>query len=196
VAAHQKKASRLGAVIVFWDESGYLMLPVVRSTWALRGQTPSLEHNARRQRRVSAIGMISVSPRRRRLGAYYLLQRENSIDETIVVGVLRQMRRHFRRPVIVLWDRLQAHRSAFVQDYVDRTPELHLEFFPPYAPELNPTEYLWGDTKTHDLVQFCPHDLDELFEQTNQALSSKSHDQQRLTTYIRQAKLPLRLRAA
>jgi transposase len=183
-------------VIVFWDETGYLMLPVVGSTWALRGHTPSLEHTVRWQRRVSAIGMISVPPQRRRLGAYYLLQREDAIDETVVVGVLRQMRRYFRRPVIVLWDRLPAHRSAFVQDYLSSTPDLHIELFPAYAPELNPAEYLWGDTKTHDLIHFCPHDIAELFEAADQALASKSHDQQRLATYIRQAKLPLLLRAA
>jgi len=170
------------------------MLPVIRGTWAPRGQTPRLAHNAKRLRRVSAIGMLSVSPGRRRLGCYHLLQAESSIDETLVVAVLGQLKRHFRRPVIVLWDRLQAHRSAHVRNYVESRADLHLEYFPPYAPELNPVEYLWSNVKVHDLGQFCPHDLDELHARAAKALNAKRHDQQRLAGYIRHAKLPMRLK--
>lgn len=169
------------------------MLPLVQSTWALRGQTPILRHSAKRLRRVSAIGLISVSPRRRRLGCYFLLEVENSIDETLVVAVLRQARRHFRGPLIVLWDRLQAHRSAFVRNYLSHTPDIHIEFFPSYAPELNPVEYLWSDSKNHDLAQFCPHDVDELLNATEKALSVKRNDQRRIAGYIRKTELPLRL---
>lgn len=181
-------------MIVFWDESGFMMLPIVRGTWAPRGQTPVLKHNAKRRHHVSAIGMVTVSPQRRRLGCYHLLQSDNSIDETVVVAVLKQMRRHFRCPIIILWDRLQAHRSAYVRKYVNSVPSLHVEFFPAYAPELNPVEYLWSDTKLHDLAQFCPHDLDELQSTTAKALTGKRHDQQRLAGYIRHSELPMRLR--
>ena len=169
------------------------MLPLVRRTWALRGQTPTLSHNAKRLRRVSAIGMLSVSPGRRRLGCYHLLQPDGAIDETVVVAVLKQLKRHFRRPVIVLWDRLQAHRSAYVRNYVESRAGLHLEYFPSYAPELNPVEYLWSNVKLHDLAQFCPHNLDELHAAAARVLADKRHDQQRLAGYIRHAQLPMRL---
>jgi transposase len=193
VATDQKKARDLGATLVFWDESGFLMQPLVQSTWALRGETPVLRHNAKRMRRVSAIGLLTVSPRRRRLGCYYLLEAERSIDETLVVAVLRQMRRHFRGPVMVLWDRLHAHCSTFVRDCLARMPDMHVEYFPSYTPELNPVEYLWADSKKHDLAHFCPHDIDELLRVTQKALSSKRTDQHRIAGYIRQAQLPLRL---
>ena len=65
---------------------------------------------------------------------------------------------------------------------------------PAYAPELNPVEYLWADTKTHDLAQFCPHDLDELTAATDTALGNKPHDQHRLAGYLRKSGLPLRLK--
>jgi len=172
------------------------MQPLVQSTWALRGHTPILRHNAKRVRRVSAIGLLTVSPQRRRLGCYYLLEPDNSIDETLVVAVLRQMRRHFRSPVIVLWDRLNAHRSAFVREHLARMTDMHIEFFPSYAPELNPVEYLWTDSKTHDLAHFCPHDIDELLRATGKALSRKRNDQHRIAGYIRHAQLPLRLNLA
>lgn len=171
-----------------------MMLPIIGRTWAPQGQTPVLKHNAKRLRKVSAIGMITVSPGRRRLGCYHLLQPDASIDEMLIVAVLRQMRRHFRRPLIVLWDRLQAHRSAYVRKYLAKTSDVHVEYFPAYAPELDPVEYLWADSKTHDLAQFCPHHLDELTVATDAALSSKSHDQHRLAGYIRKSGLPLRIK--
>jgi len=172
------------------------MQPLVQRTWALRGQTPCLRHSAKRLRRVSAIGMVSISPQRRRLGCYFLLDAENSIDEVLVVAVLRQARRHFRGPLIVLWDSLQSHRSAFVRNYLADAPDILLEYFPSYAPELNPVEYLWADSKNHDLAQFCPHDADELLNATEKALSLKRNDQHRIAGYIRQTKLPLRLHRA
>ena len=32
----------------------------------------------------------------------------------------------------------------------------------PYAPELNPVEYIWGYWKHHELPNFCPHDFSQL----------------------------------
>ena len=118
------------------------MLPIVRRTWASKGQTPVLHHNAKRMRTISAIGMLTLSPGRRRLGCYHVLQPDASIDETLIVAVLRQMRHHVRRPLIVLWDRLQAHRSHWVRNDLAARPDVHVEYFPTYAPELNPVEYL------------------------------------------------------
>ena len=37
-----------------------------------------------------------------------------------------------------------------------------LEFLPGYAPELNPTEYIWGHLKQHELPNLCPKNLWEL----------------------------------
>src|SRR4051812_34741960 len=45
VAAHQKKARRQGAHLALMDESGLLMAPLVRRTWAPRGQPPALEQS-------------------------------------------------------------------------------------------------------------------------------------------------------
>jgi transposase len=47
------------------------------------------------------------------------------------------------RKLLIVWDRLQAHRSRLVREYVEsQGGAIHLEFRPPYAPELNPVEYL------------------------------------------------------
>jgi hypothetical protein len=72
VAADKKKAARLGAHIVFADESGFLLIPHVAKTWAPVGQTPIHRHVYRRDK-ISVISGISVSPKRQRLNLYYYL---------------------------------------------------------------------------------------------------------------------------
>jgi len=44
VAAYKKNTTRLGAHIVFADESGFLMIPNVARTWAPQGKTPIYRH--------------------------------------------------------------------------------------------------------------------------------------------------------
>jgi len=59
LAAHQKNARRLNATIVFLDESGFMLRPLVRRSWAPRGQTPIIRCWDRRDR-LSVIGAITV----------------------------------------------------------------------------------------------------------------------------------------
>ena len=75
-APGKKTAARLGAHLVFVDESGFLLIPSVRKTWAPRGQTPVLRFWQRRDK-LSVISGVSVSPRRRRGGLYYRGQTSN-----------------------------------------------------------------------------------------------------------------------
>lgn len=167
------------------------MLPTVQRTWAPRGHRPLLWRQLKHQCRISANGLICISPFQHRLNCYHFLWPHDAIDETVIVAVLRQMRRHFRQPIILLWDRLQVHRSAFVNDDMAHAPSLDIEHFPADAPELNPVEALWSDTKQHDLAQFCVHNLCELEHAVETALERKTHDQHRIAGYSHEAERPI-----
>jgi len=65
-----KNAVRLGAHIVFGDESGFLLIPTLRKTWAPRGRTPVVRHRYRHDR-LSVISGISTAPQRKRVGLYF-----------------------------------------------------------------------------------------------------------------------------
>lgn len=66
----------MGAYLVFLDETGFLLILPVRKTWAPRGQTPVVRHHQKRER-ISVIGGLSVSPKRRHIGLFYQLHGEN-----------------------------------------------------------------------------------------------------------------------
>jgi transposase len=58
-----------------------------------------------------------------------------------ILVALRHFRHHLPGPLIIVWDRLSAHRDRRVQQWIAADPELYCEWLPPYAPELNPEEY-------------------------------------------------------
>ncbi|MFZ4636580.1 MAG: transposase [Pirellulales bacterium] len=51
-------------------------------------------------------------------------------------------------------------------------PRLEVEWLPPYAPELNPTEHVWGHTTTGDLANFIPDEVFHLGRKVAARLSS------------------------
>lgn len=169
------------------------MHPVVRRTWGLCGQTPVLRHRTRHHRKISAIGGISISPHRRRLGWYLHFHRDESIRQEHVIAFLRHLLVHLRGQVIVVWDRLGAHRGAQVRAYAVGQPRLRLETLPAYAPELNPNEYGWSHLKYSTLANFCPHDLDELERSVFVAAVGVQSQQALLRSFVRATELPIRL---
>jgi transposase len=136
-----------------------MLTPTVARTWAPRGETPYFRHSQRHDR-ISVISGISVSPTRRRVGLYYQWHHHN-IREVEAVAFLRHLLRHLRGAIVLIWDRLGVHRGTLVQQLCRRVPRLHLEFLPAYAPELNPDEGVWRQTKQR-LANSCPMDRFQL----------------------------------
>jgi transposase len=189
MAAGKKNAARLGAHLVFLDESGFLLIPTVRKTWSPRGQTPVFRHRQGQRKKISAISGISVSPVRHRLNLYFQLHRKN-IQQAEVCEFLRYWLRHLRGPVIVLLDNLSAHGGKPIRALCDKFPRLHLERFPAYAPELNPDEGIWHLAKAR-LANGCPDTQDELLDQVSEAMRTIANSPAHLRGCVKQTPLPL-----
>lgn len=141
------------------DESGFMMQPTVRRTWAPQGQTPLLVPSARRDR-WSVLTALTVSPERRRLNLYF-----EGVDHNVrtadIVRFIRDLQAALGRPLLVIWDGLPAHRAAQRQ-LAELGNGTVFEYFPPYAPQLNPVEYVWAHAKHVHMAGFCPTDQTEL----------------------------------
>jgi transposase len=185
-----KEARRRDAHLVFLDESGYMLTPTVRRTWAPRGSKPTLDCWDRRDR-ISAISCITVSPRLGRLNLHFNLLPHNVHGED-VVDFLRQLKRQVRRPLSVLWDGSHVHRkSKVVQAYLAKHPEIVAENLPAYAPELNPDELVWGWTKHGRLANLAAEDIDELAERVIDELVYLQKNPHLLASFLEKTKLPL-----
>jgi transposase len=155
LAGGKKNARRQRAWLVFEDESGLSQQPVVRRTWAPRGETPVLTHPFNWQRLSVAVALaFRWDGRRPRL---FFQTRPGTYRTDSLIGFLRLLRRHFRRQrVIVLWDGLPGHKSARMLAYLTRQRAwLTVEPLPGYAPDLNPVESVFGNVKGRELANHC-----------------------------------------
>ncbi len=101
-----------------------------------------------------------MSPKRRRV-ALYLRFRPRNLTGLDVRAFLQALLRHLQGPVVLLWDRGTIHRRKEVKQWLGKHPRLRVEYFPAYAPELNPAEYVWAQTD-RALSNSAPEDLAEL----------------------------------
>jgi transposase len=193
LAANKKGAAAGGSPIVFLDESGFMLQPVRRRTWSPSGQTP-IQRAWDRHDRLSAIGFIGVSPTRRRLSLYFQLWPEN-VDTFHMIWLLRLMHRHYRRHVVLVWDRWNVHQSATAYFEENHPTWFTFEPLPSYSPELNPVEQCWNHTKYSDLPNFIPDDLDHLYKAVDAAITKQSTDQNLLRSFFAYADLPLQNRS-
>jgi transposase len=183
-------AGNRGAHVVFLDESGFMLTPTVRRTWAPQGDTPLLSCWDRRDR-LSAISCITVSPQRVRLNLFFTLLPDNTnVNAQHVVDFLRQLKRQLRGPFTVIWDGAQIHRRAkIVKAYLAEHPEIVEETLPGYAPELNPDEGVWGWTKYGRLANLAAANTTELRSKIQEEFATLHKDHRLLNSFVQEADL-------
>ena len=121
---------------------------------------------------------------------FYFRLYAGSVKGPQVVGFLRALVRHIPQPLLLVWDRLPAHRSHTVREYLDRLDGwIHMEYLPPYAPELNPVEYIWAYWKQHELPNVCPKDYWQLSEGARRTLRRMRRRPRLITAFWKQASL-------
>ena len=150
------------------DETGHTFRTRVEPTWALKGHPPVLRRVSRR-REVSSI--IAVTPD----GRLYAWHVPGSVHGTDVVRALRHFRTWIGTPLLVVWDRLNAHRGPEVRHLLASRPDdfaaVHL---PAHAPELNPEEQANAVLKRR-LANALPGSVDELLAHVRRGIRYLQH---------------------
>jgi transposase len=136
-------AKKLAAEVFFGDEAGIRSDYHSGTTWAPKGQTPVVMSTGAR----FGLNMISaVSPR----GEMRFMVVDGRINAARVCDFLGRLVHGARRPIFLILDGHPAHRAKKVREYVQKLEgKLYVFFLPPYAPELNPDEYVWRQLKSH-----------------------------------------------
>jgi transposase len=191
VAADQKRARAAGATIVFTDETGLLLAPLLRTTLAARGHTPAFEQRASHRSKVSVAGAIWKTP-----GGLVRVHCQtypngfvNADRYAEFVGDLLATRLR-RTPVVLVHDNGNMHKGEPMDELADEAANLlAVEPLPPYAPELNPEEMVWNWLKYDELPNFAPADVAELDRVANAKLFALHRDQPRLRTFLANSRL-------
>ena len=114
------------------------------------------------RKKVSVIGAVSVSPATRRGGLYFATLPDGFFTAEAVVAFLRDLLRHLRGKVVVLWDGGGNHKGPLIRAFLARNRRLTLERLPPYAPDLNPVEVVWSWLKYGQLANYVPDGVADL----------------------------------
>jgi transposase len=139
----KKRAKRLGAKIFFLDEAGFQSDPILGRTYGLKGQTPVVKTSGQRQ----SLNVISAVNAR---GEFWAVTYTGKLNAESFVVFLQNFLEGRAYKVCLVVDGHPAHKAKVVKDYVQSLEgRLELHFLPPYAPDLNPDEFVWSYMKSN-----------------------------------------------
>jgi transposase len=139
----KKRAKKLGAQIFFLDEAGFQSDPPLGRTYGLKGQTPVVKTSGQRQ----SLNVVSAVTAR---GEFWAMTYTAKLNAEMFVAFLKSFMRGRNRKVFLVVDGHPAHKAKIVKEYVQSLRgRLELHFLPPYAPDLNPDEFVWGYMKSN-----------------------------------------------
>jgi transposase len=175
----RRRARRERADIFFLDETGVRSDCVLGRTYGLRGKTPVVQTSGRRQ----AINAISaVSPR----GGFWFQVYRGMLNAARFIEMLSQLMKGRRRKVILILDGLPAHKAKSVAQYVQsRRGRLELHFLPPYAPDLNPDEFVWHHLKQNGTAKKPLKKDESLEERVIEDLQNIQEDAQLVKSFFK-----------
>jgi transposase len=126
---------------------------------------------------------------------YFKTLPKGYFDSAAVAGFLRELLRYLRGKVIVIWDNGNMHGGEPIRAVLRDFPRLTLERLPPYAPDLNPVEWLWSYLKYGEMANFAPRDAAHLDGVVTDHLVAIRRKPERIRGFYAGAKLPLLVRA-
>jgi len=138
-----RAAKRSGAEIWFGDESGLRSDYHAGTTWGMKGRTPVVRTTGTRYR----LNLLSAV---NRLGNMRFMIEKGKLKAEVVCRFLDRLMEGSLQPIFLVLDGHPMHKSrklaAKVRSYKGR---LRLYRLPPYSPELNPSEEVWREVKSH-----------------------------------------------
>lgn len=165
-------------------------MPSIARTWSPLGRTPQVKVAGGNWTKISAISAISVSPQKKHVALYLRLHREKNIRKAQVREFLSLLLRHIRGPIVLLWDRNTIHRAERIKQFLEEHRRLHDHFFPGYAPELNPDEYVWAKLKKSMANLRVPRDVQQLSRALSNPIRRLRRSQSLLWSCILASDLP------
>lgn len=188
-----REAWRRGSHVAFLDESGFMLMPLVRRTLARRGRRVIMRCSDKHDR-ISAISCVTLSPQAMHVGLYFWLLLNENFHGVEVVEFLKYLTHKVPGEWTVVWDRNQIHsKSKAVKDWLAEHPQVVVEDFPAHDPDADPDEWVWSWAKHGKLCNMCPADVDHLWDAVWNALDEVKHQPCLLASFVMDAGVPLSL---
>ena len=144
--------------------------------------TPVLRRVSKR-REVSSV--VAVTPD----GRLFARHLRGSVASQTVIQALRYFRRRVGTPLLVVWDRLNAHRARATAAFLAAHPQdFAVAYLPAYAPELNPEELCNACVK-RAMENAVPESVDDLYRLARREFRRLQHQPRMIVSFFRHAGL-------
>lgn len=163
------------------------MVSPLKRTWSRRGQTPVIRTSIDHHDRLNILGVLLVSPKGKKI-RLSIKSYWQSLTGEEVVAFLKQILRLVRGHIVLVWDRHPIHRRSLVKEFIQTQKRLNVFEFPVAAPELNPAEYIWTQTK-ESIAGTAPHDKYELQANVFAGISRTRISHKRLFACLHNSKI-------
>ncbi len=161
------------------------MTPSISKTWAPAGTTPIIRVHAPTWTSMQCISGLTSGGR-----LYFRTRTEDNFDARGVRDFLKVLLQNIDGRVVVILDNAPTHRSKLVREFVDSVKRLELVFLPPYSPEFNPDEHVWGHVKCHQLKNQIVSEWDEMVARVRQAMKRLQNLPNLLRSFLKASELP------
>ena len=179
--ALRKRAKRLGAKIFFSDEAGFQSDPVLGRTYGLKGKTPVVITSGQRQ----SLNVISAVNAR---GEFWAVTYSGKLNAESFVAFLRDFMNTQSGKIFLVVDGHPAHKANLVKSYIQSLKgRLELHFLPPYAPDLNPDEFVWSYMKNNGVSKKPLKKNESLQSRINQDLNSIKENRKLVQSFFHAA---------
>jgi transposase len=182
----KRRARKERRSLVFVDESGFYLLPSVVKTYGLKAHTPVVDEWQTRDHLSIMAGLTTD-------GRVSTLVQQKPLDGLNTIEFLTHLGHQLKGAALVIWDRSPIHRRDEVTEFVAALggKNLAVELLPPYAPDLNPVEWLWKHLKREELRNLTCRDLEELHEEFHLALGRLRGKPRLFPSFFAGAHLPI-----
>ncbi len=126
------------AHVLYEDESMIRDYQAIKKTWFPKGQQRIIPTYGKHEG-VKLVGFLNYET-----GEVYVEEHERYDAEVFRCFLLHVLARYPQGKIVMILDNAKIHHAKLLKDVLDANPRLHLEFLPPYSPNLNKIEELWG----------------------------------------------------
>jgi transposase len=149
----------LGISIVTFDEASFRLVPVYKRVWFFKGEKPKGVFFWSNKKLIIFGALID--------GKRLFYEFYDSMNTLAYKAFLRCFIESLpkNKRYLFLFDNASYHKSSSIKNYLEEFDKLiTVEFFPPYCPELNPTETCWKIVRANVTNSTYYPDLDAMQE--------------------------------
>ena len=128
----------------------------IQKSWFAKGQQKIIQTYGKHEG-VKLLGVLDYET-----GKVYMVDHE-SYDAQVFLSFLGNvLKKYPTGNIVMILDNAKIHHAKLLTDFLQENSRLHLVFLPPYSPNLNIIEELWGWLKSTVINNVFFHTRDEI----------------------------------